>query len=207
MHARASASARARQARAGKGAGLPEQACARARTRRVHAQGEELGRCAPGTSCGHGVGLSRHRPGVRVEQQRVQRPDREESLALERRLRGDHVDELALQRAARVHDQAGDGRGLLHLEDEIHELLGHAGVGGQELEAVVTDEPVPGVQPPEVVRDGGGRRAGRRGPEGQQAAFHLGLRKARAWRNCLINWQGAVAQLASVHVALARPRE
>ena len=43
--------------------------------------------------------------------------------------------------------------------------------------------------------------------KGQQAAFHLGLRKARAWRNCLINWQGAVAQLASVHVALARPRE
>ncbi|WVZ86798.1 hypothetical protein U9M48_033529 [Paspalum notatum var. saurae] len=100
--------------------------------------------------------LARRRPGVRVEQ-RVQRPDPEEPLSLELRVRGEDVDELAFQRAARVHDHAGDGRALLlllHLDEEIHELLGHADVGGEELEAVVSQQRVPRVQPPDVVRDG-----------------------------------------------------
>ncbi|BAT03049.1 Os07g0660466, partial [Oryza sativa Japonica Group] len=101
--------------------------------------------------------LLRRAPRARVGEHRAQRPNGEQLVAIGGRDLREHVEELPLQRAAGVDDHAGDGRApalLAHPLGERHELLGRTGVGRVEDEAVLHQQAVGGVHPPDIVRRG-----------------------------------------------------
>ncbi len=89
-------------------------------------------------------------------EQRIQRADGEHLLAASGHLLGDKVDELALERATRVHEEPGAERnGFPYprpLAEELQELLRDELLERGVSEAVLAQEPVDGVHRLEEVR-------------------------------------------------------